>query len=209
MTSELEIRPPIVAAFDFDGTLTRGDSLLPFLRFSTGTCKFSGYLLQMTPVLSQYLFGMTSNQVAKEAVLCRFFSGVDKSRITELGALFARQKISRFLRPESIARLHWHQQQGHYCVLISASLDVYLHPWGKEMGFDAIICSHLEYDSEHFITGKLVGGNCFGLEKVKRLRELVGQPSVLYAYGDSRGDRELLEIADHAYYRHMPDPWDL
>lgn len=200
---------PIVAAFDFDGTLTRSDSLLPFLQFSSGVSKFTRYLLQLIPVLVQLFFGKIGNQAAKEAMLTRFFAGVDKTKITELGACFADQKVPRLLRQKALARLHWHQQKGHYCVLVSASLDVYLEPWGTAMGFDAVICSQLEFNSENRITGRLVGANCYGEEKVRRLRKLVGNPTVLYVYGDSRGDHELLKIADHAYYRYMPDSEEL
>lgn len=200
---------PIVAAFDFDGTLTRSDSLLPFLYFTSGVSKFTGYLLQLTPMLVQYFFGKIGNQAAKEAMLTRFFAGVEKPTITELGAHFANQNVPRLLRQKALERLQWHQQQGHYCVLVSASLDVYLEPWGRVMGFDAVICSQLEFDSENRITGRLVGANCYGEEKVRRLRQLVGNPTVLYVYGDSRGDHELLKIADHAYYRYMPDSEEL
>jgi phosphatidylglycerophosphatase C len=209
MTLQQRNQQQIVAAFDFDGTLTRCDSLLPFLHFSSGFGKFTGYLLQLAPTLVQFLFGKIGNQAAKEAVLARFFAGAEESKITELGARFAHQKLPSLLRQKAMARLRWHQKQGHYCALVSASLDVYLNPWGREMGFDAIICSQLEFNSENRITGRLVDANCYGVEKVRRLRQLVGNPSVLYVYGDSRGDHELLKIADHAYYRYMPDPEDI
>ena len=72
-------------------------------------------------------------------------------------------------------------------------------------GFDAVIATRLETDGVGRVTGRYDGGNCYGAEKARRLRALLGEAAVeLYAYGDSRGDREMLAMADHAYYREMP-----
>ncbi|MGH9000745.1 MAG: haloacid dehalogenase-like hydrolase, partial [Acidimicrobiia bacterium] len=48
------------------------------------------------------------------------------------------------------------------------------------------------------LTGALLGANCRGAEKVARLREWLGGEELevdLWAYGDSRGDAELLALA--------------
>jgi HAD superfamily hydrolase (TIGR01490 family) len=110
------------------------------------------------------------------------------------------------LREEALQRLAWHRRQGHRCVVISASLGVYVQPWALQAGFDEVIASRLETTADGCVTGKLAQGNCYGAEKVRRLEALLGDRAgyTLYAYGDSRGDRELLSLADHAYYRRMP-----
>ena len=50
------------------------------------------------------------------------------------------------------------------------------------------------------ITGRFKTPNCYGQQKVERLLEL--EPArdtyLLYAYGDSLGDRELLALADYS-----------
>ena len=54
----------------------------------------------------------------------------------------------------------------------------------------------LDVDSRGGITGRLVGRNCRGPEKVARLREHFGRNVTLAAaYGDSSGDREMLAMA--------------
>jgi HAD superfamily hydrolase (TIGR01490 family) len=105
-------------------------------------------------------------------------------------------------------RLEWHKQHGHRCVVISASLELYVRPWAIKAGFDDVIATHLEAHMEGYVTGKLSGANCFGIEKLRRLEALVGarEGYSLYAYGDSRGDKELLSSADWAYYRQFPNP---
>ena len=109
------------------------------------------------------------------------------------------------IRIDGLDRLKWHQQQGHICILASASLDVYLEHWSRSQKFDGLVCSKLEYDDEGKATGSLLGRNCHGAEKVRRLHELIDAANIteLYAYGDSRGDRELLAAADHSYFRNF------
>jgi phosphatidylglycerophosphatase C len=81
-----------------------------------------------------------------------------------------------------------------------------LKPWAESVGFAAVLGSRLERTAAGLVTGRLVGKNCYGEEKPRRLAELLGDRRCycLYAYGDSRGDRALLNCADYAYYRRFP-----
>lgn len=202
-TSGSNNKKMVVAAFDFDGTLTYRDTLLPFLIHITGFAPFVSGAAGALPDMVRFLFGRLDNQSAKESLLKQFVGGRCLSQLDYLGREFAEQNLERMMRPAGISRLRWHQDQGHYCVLVSASLDVYLKHWSKSYGMDGLICSSLEADSRGVATGKLLGNNCRGLEKVRRLQELLGQRPVheVYAYGDSTGDRELLSFADKPYYR--------
>ena len=198
---------PIVAAFDFDGTLTRRDTLFPFLLYLVGPAVFARHMLVLSPVLAAYGLRLMRNDVAKEKVLARFLRGMNIDALQEKATQFALKKLPQLLRKEAMQRLAWHKKQGHRCVVISASLELYVQPWAIKAGFDDVIASHLETQADGLISGNLAGKNCYGSEKIRRLEALLGSASgyTLYAYGDSRGDRELLAAADHAYYRHIPN----
>ena len=142
----------------------------------------------------------------KERAITRFFSGMTIDELKSYGAQFAKKRLGVKLKPEAIRRIEWHKKQGHRLILVSASLDVYLVPWATLAGFDDILTSRLEVDKEGKITGKLQGLNCRREEKTRRLEALLGprESYELYAYGDSRGDRELLAYADHSFFRKMP-----
>ena len=196
---------PVVAAFDFDGTLTRSDSFLPFLRMVVGDIRYVRQMLHLSPVLLGYGVGLVKNNEAKARVLARFFAGQDVKKIEQVAQNFATRQLPAQIRPAALARLFWHQQQGHRCVIVSASLECYLRPWAQTVGVTEIIGSRLTTDAGCY-TGQLAGANCYGAEKTRRLAELLGERDayVLYAYGDSKGDRELLAMADHAYFRQVP-----
>jgi HAD superfamily hydrolase (TIGR01490 family) len=155
-------------------------------------------LVYTTPWLVGYALKRLNNHQAKEALLTHTLGGLPWLWVAEQGAHFARKRIPTMLREDTMARLKWHQAQGHLCILVSASLDVYLTPWAQNAGFDHCLTSVLERDSCNRITGRLVGNNCHGSEKVRRIEQLlmvIGKPKRIYAYGDSPGDRAMLEFA--------------
>lgn len=194
-----------VAAFDFDGTLTHRDSLLPFLLFDQGWWRFTLKMARVSPVLTAYALRMIRNDRAKESLLTAFLGGRPLAEIEASGTRFATTHIPGMLKPEAWERFLWHKSQGHVCVLVSASLVHYLTPWAKTAGFDHVIGSHLATDEHGVVSGRLHGGNCYGEQKAERIREWLGSTeAIVYAYGDSRGDRELLAMADYPYYRTMP-----
>lgn len=194
---------PVVAAFDFDGTLTRHDTLLPFLLHVAGHVKFMIKIISLSNILTAYALGIMRNDIAKIKVLRRFLANMEMSKVQQFALQFAEQKLPGLLRPEAMQRLAWHKQQGHRCVVVSASLELYLRPWALKAGFDDVLCSRLEQIEGGRTSGKLLGENCFGPEKMRRLEALLGprEGYILYAYGDSRGDKELLSAADFAFYK--------
>lgn len=196
---------PIVAAFDFDGTISYHDTLFHFFLYCVGTLKAFWYFFLKLPVLVSYVFGRSTRQETKESILKKFFEGLPIHQVRQLGAAFAKDILPKHMRPEALKRIQWHLDQGHQCILVSASIDVYLEPWAKMVGFDHTLTSQLAFDTEGKVTGNLIGLNCRRQEKVRRLKELLGplEGYCIYAYGDSKGDKELLEAADYPFYRKM------
>jgi phosphatidylglycerophosphatase C len=194
---------PVVAAFDFDGTLTRRDTLFPFLLYVAGPVKFSCKIVLLLVTLAGYALGLIRNDKAKIKVLTRFLVNMEMASLQQYAQQFAEQKLPSLLRSEAMQRLAWHRQQGHRCVVVSASLEIYLRPWASTAGFDDILGSRLETLADGRTTGNLLGENCFGAEKMRRLETLLGSRDgyTLYAYGDSRGDKELLSAADYPFYK--------
>lgn len=188
-----------VAAFDFDGTLSRRDCLVPFLVRVAGPWRF---VLAMVAELRRLIgvgLGRTSRDELKAAVFGRLLRGRAVGSVEAKGASFAADIVERRLRTDTVARIEEHRSRGDELVLVSASLDVYLRHVGAVLGFDGVCAVQLEARGG-VLTGVMVGGNVRGPAKVARLEEWLGEPveSVeLWAYGDSPGDAALLEAAEH------------
>lgn len=197
----------VVAVFDFDGTLTKRDTLLPFLRFITSSLYFSFRMVSLLPVIAAYFIGLIQNNNAKQKLLFLFLAEKEFNDLRRKAEFFAESRLPKLVRPQALQRLLWHRNQGHRCIVLSASLELYLQPWAVRIGGVEAIGTQLEITSAGFLTGKLLGDNCYGKEKLRRLEAVLGPLNqyIIYAYGDSFGDRELLSMADYAYYRKMPN----
>ena len=196
-----------VAAFDFDGTLTRGGSVFPFLIAVRGLLPVLRATLSTLPMLvPAALFGGGRADRAKEALFVRLLAGQPAERVDRIAATFAEQHLRRRLRPELAQRLEWHRAQGHAVVIVSASPECYVRRVGEHLGVDGVLATRLATNGSGQLTGRYEGKNCRGSEKYARVvtwlrtNSLAGngtpQP-LLWAYGNSRGDLRLLHAADH------------
>ena len=184
-----------IAAFDFDGTLVAGDSLPRYLSRLLGRRRFASVLSASGPAMAAG-YRSAGRDGAKAALLMRAVAGVEAARATEVGESFA-GVLAAQVRPRMADRIEWHREQGHKLVLVSASLGLYLIPFGKLSGFDEVIATALEVGPDDRLTGRLKGPNVRAAQKAVLLRELIGPEAVtVWAYGDSRGDREMLAMAD-------------
>lgn len=187
-----------LAAFDFDGTLTRSDTFGPFLREVCGTAALVGAFAADAPRLVLAGIGAGSRDAAKERMLRRLVGGREHADLVACGRAYGEQIAKRGMRPEMITRMQWHAGAGHEIVIVSASLDLYIERTAEVLGIGTVLCSRMETDADGRVTGRLVGGNCRGPEKLRRIREHFGEDGYeLWAYGDSAGDAEMLAAADH------------
>jgi phosphatidylglycerophosphatase C len=186
-----------VAAFDLDGTLTHRDTLLPFLHRAVGRGRtYRALLASSLPLARAAALGGAHRDAAKAAVLRGVLAGAPLDGLTEAAESFADHIVTQRLRPEVRERVDWHRNQGHELVLVSASPELYVTPIGRKLGFDTVLATRLEIGADGRLTGRLLGANCRGPEKVMRLREWRGEGLTLaYAYGDSAGDKEMLDLA--------------
>lgn len=193
----------VVAAFDFDGTLTRRDTLLPFLRFLCGARAVTQTMARHSLVLSVAIALDRHEQRSgvKEKVLRDLLTGHDYDEVKAAGERFARElsEASR-LRGDMVSRWRWHAERGHEIVVVSASLEAYITPFAEQLGGASVLATRLFADEHGVLTGDFDGFNCRGAEKVRRLREWGLRPDAeLWAYGNSSGDRELLTAAHVAH----------
>ena len=192
-----------IAFFDFDGTVTTKDSFIETIKFHKGKQAFYiGFTLLM-PMLVLYKLKLIPNWKAKELVLQYFFKNTPIAIFEAAAANFATTEIPKMLRPKAIEKLIWHKDNGHRIVIVSASATHWLRAWTEALNLE-LIGTELEI-KEANITGRLASANCYGKEKANRIKALIdlSEYDTIYAYGDSRGDREMLALATHPHYRYF------
>ena len=189
----------VVAAFDFDGTLSPRDNVVPFLRWVAGSRATAEAFAGASTRLVRAGRARWSRNEVKVELVRRLLGGRDAADVDAVSRLFAEEILQRHLRPEAVERADWHRTQGHRLVIVSASFATYLRPVAERLRFDAVLATELEVGDDGLLTGELAGANVRGAEKARRLDQwLDGSSAFVWAYGDSSGDRELWARADRA-----------
>lgn len=189
-----------IAFWDFDGTLTKGDSFWAFLVYTQPWGKLVVGALRFAPMLVAFKIGWVSNAKAKLKVLKFFFGGWESKKYRMLCEAFALEKLQGLLHPEAFKKFEWHLNEGHEVVLVSASLETYLKPWCKQYGVECLA-------TKLWISGDVVVAeyeypNCYGPEKEQRIKAQyqLSDYDKIYAYGNSSGDNEMLALAHEKHW---------
>lgn len=192
-----------IYAFDFDGTLTTKDTLLEFIRFAKGPCRFWLGMLRFVHLLVLMKLGLYPNWKAKQKVFAHFFEGMRLEDFDTLCQEFATSS-RHLLRPKGIEAINQAIGDEAEVLIVSASIDNWVQPFFPEV---QVLGTQIEV-KDGFLTGNFLTQNCYGQEKVNRIQALYPnrQDYHLTAYGDSRGDKELLDFADKAYYKPFREP---
>ena len=204
----------VVAAFDFDGTLTRRDTLMPFLARGLGWPRLALALIKCAPWLAAFALRLVPNHVAKQKLLLATLQNKTTAEMDNWTSRWLTQDFPGQLQSWTMAQLAWHRSQGHCCVMVSASPDIYLKRVAEQLGFDALLCTEMDVVDGR-LTGQMKTPNCHGQQKVLRLNAWMTErfgtvggaqagAEVVYAYGDTSGDKPMLRLAAHAFYRAKP-----
>ena len=209
-----------VYAFDFDGTLTTRDTFLAFIRHAKGNMSFLWGMMCYAPLLVLMKLGFYPNWKAKQRVFAHFFEGMSTDDFNQACWFFAYDK-RQLVRPKGIEAIRQAQAEGAQVLIVSASVENWVsrcieaalattpntqhpssntqHPTPTPIQF---LCTKIEVENDH-LTGRLLGKNCYGAEKVSRIKEALPPRDQyeLIAFGDSRGDKEMLEYADERHYQ--------
>ena len=191
----------VVATFDFDGTITRKDTLLEFIKFVKGAPALYGGLLWHAPLLVAYKLRMYPNWKVKQKFFSHFFKGMSYDEFCRWGECFA-DTVDQMIKHSVFQKLLQHQRQGDTVYIVSASVKEWILPWARKSGISHVIATEVEVDDQGRLTGRFSSRNCYGQEKVNRFlaEEPRRESYCLYAYGDSRGDRYMLDLADRAIW---------
>ena len=189
-------------AFDFDGTLTTRDTLFAFIRHVRGLPALLGGLLLHAPLLVLMKLKLYSNSRAKQRLFSFYFRGMPLEAFDACCRSFAHDS-AHLLRPQGLAAMDRALAEGAEVLIVSASIDNWVAPFFLPHRQVRVLGTQVEVAGGR-LTGHFASPNCYGAEKVRRVEAALSGPRSHYfitAFGDSRGDRELLAYADQGYYK--------
>lgn len=190
----------VVAVFDLDGTITRRDTLYPYVWHYLARRPWRlARLLAVAPAALVYLFAGHDRGRLKAALLQHTLRGATRAAIEAWNETYLPRVIARELLADAIAAIARHRAVGDSLVLMSASVDLYVPALGRLLGFDQVICTEVRWEGD-VLDGALVTPNRRGDEKARCLEHLrteLAPVASITAYGNSDSDLPHIRLAEH------------
>lgn len=194
-----------IYCFDFDGTLTTSDTLLEFIKYAKGTSRFLMVFLMYSPLLVLMKLHLYPNWKAKQQIFAHLFAGMRIEKFDALCRGFA-EESQHLLRPKGITLMHEALVAGAQVFIVSASIDNWVRPFFdiRNLKGVQVLGTQIEVEDGK-LTGNFKSNNCYGKEKVHRITEVLKSfersEYEIEAFGDSRGDKEMLAFADKGHFK--------
>ena len=194
-----------IYCFDFDGTLTTSDTLLEFIKYAKGRGRFLMVFLMYSPLLVLMKLHLYPNWKAKQQIFAHLFAGMRIEKFDTLCRGFA-EESQHLLRPKGITLVHEALVAGAQVFIVSASIDNWVRPFFdiRNLKGVQVLGTQIEVEDGK-LTGRFKSNNCYGKEKVHRIAEALKSfersEYEIEAFGDSRGDKEMLAFADKGHFK--------
>ena len=149
-----------LALFDFDGTITSSDTFTPFIFHAVAPARMALGKVVLSPMIAAYKLGWVSASRMRRSIVRFGFHGRTSAEVREAGLDYSRSRLASVVRTKALERIRWHQAQGDEVVVVSASLEVYVADWCRQLGVQWI-CTELE-ERKGVLTGRYRHGDCSG-----------------------------------------------
>ena len=202
----LNAAPSCIAVFDLDGTITRHDTMVPYLQGWVRRHPLRAAALALVPLqLLAYGLGGRDRGRLKTQLLRAFMGGASRRHVEAWTREFVAATIDRRLCPRVRSVIDAHRAAGDHLVLLSASVDLYVPAIGTALGFDEAVCTGVAWNGER-LSGRLVTENRRGAEKARVVAELRQRYPLahLVAYGNAESDFPHLRLVDEAHLVNAP-----
>lgn len=139
----------------------------------------------------------------KESFL-KFLDGMSEEDLKVFVRKYYDEVLSKILYNDAISMIKKLKGEGYKVYLISASPEFYLNELYNIKEVDLIIGTRFAFENGKF-KRKMIGENCKGEEKVKRLKSYLKENNIKvdyknsYMFSDSLSDKPLLDLAGKGY----------
>ncbi len=178
-----------LAIFDLDGTITRHDSLVPYLLgyLRRHPWRLPGLLVAL-PAAIRYMVDRDRGRL-KSTLIRTTLGGLTREQVSSWNGTFLPRLLERGIFRLARERIESHRKAGDRLILMSASPDLYVPEIGRILGFAETICTQIAWQGDR-LDGRLSSANRRGEEKSRCLGQLRERHPGLEAcaYGNSSSD---------------------
>lgn len=188
--------------FDFDGTLTKKDTLFDFFKFSFSKVYFINYVL-FTPFFIASKLKLIEAAFVKEKFISKFLKDKSYVEINELAQKYFQENHEKLIYPKADEYIK-SLSNYHDKFIVSASIDFWIQPFADYYGM-GLICTKSKFDEQGFYTGNFDSPNCNYEEKKNRIEKEIDLSlyDEIVAFGDTKGDEDMFSLASQPNFRYF------
>ncbi|MCB2340727.1 HAD-IB family hydrolase [Clostridium estertheticum] len=193
-----------LAIFDVDYTITKRETLVEFYIFMLKkNPRYIKYLPKSIFSSLFYVFKIYDASKTKKTFI-RFIDGIEENDMKKIVKEFYEKRLSKILYKDAIDTIKKMKKQGYKIYLISASAEFYLSELYNIKEVDKVIGTRFIKENG-FHRNQILGENCKGEEKVKRLKEVLLKENIEVdfenscMFSDSLSDLPLFNLVGHPY----------
>ncbi|MZK49915.1 HAD family hydrolase [Clostridium beijerinckii] len=193
-----------LAIFDIDYTITKKETLMELFKYVIKKDKKNLRFLPRAIYCGiMYAIGIYDERKVKETFL-RFIDGIKEEELAELVKEFYDERLKNILYDDALKMMKKLKNEGYDIYLISASPEFYVNEFYNIKEVDKVIGTKFGFENGTFVR-KMVGNNCKGEEKVRRLNEVLKDEKIevdfkeSYMFSDSLSDKPLLDLVGKPY----------
>lgn len=186
--------------FDFDGTITKKDTMFVFLKFYNAK-KFYISFIKHLPLFVILKLGLADAEKVKMSFISSILKDESEENLDKKALLFFEKFYPQIIREKALDFIQNIDKEKTKCLLVTASLDIWTKYFAKKFGMELVATKAKFKDGSY--TGKFASKNCNGKEKVERIKKVISKQKFdkTIAFGDTSGDTEMLNWANEGYYR--------
>lgn len=194
-----------IAIFDLDYTLTKRGTWGRFVWMNVKTRPHLWLPLIFSAGLTQWQYkqGKRPRIDVKMAMMRLTMVGKSKAHLTRMAERFAKNEVKNGLRPGAIKAVNAHHAAGDTLIIVSAAVDIIVKPIAERLNIPYALATDMAWDENGNLSSNFASKNCYGPEKVERLRALFAENpalkqnhTLITMYSDSYSDLEILQFCD-------------
>lgn len=194
ISGEYEGGMQAIAIFDMDRTITKRGTYTAFLLFAAA--RRQHWRLVLAPLLLLALAGAGLGILSRESYknfAFRLLIGpsIDDAALSSLAHVFVARTVKYNIHEATRAKIAFERDRDSIVVMATAAPGYYADGIGRLLGLDAVIATRQRRDSAGNYLAAIDGANCYGMEKLARIR------SWMDAMGYDRSQFEIRFYSDH------------
>jgi len=195
----VNVRPPVIAVFDLDRTITTHGTFSPWLLRFLKRHPWRAIALPVILIAAiGYKLKLLGRKELKQVMLKCMVRGLPASEIAEVTAGFVADWVPGRCRPGALSAIATHHASGDIVVLATASNDIHAVPIAKALGIARVVATRTELEADGSLSGRILGPNCYGADKLTMVKDAltdIAAPGKTYGYSDHHTDLPLLDWA--------------